>query len=133
MLYLDYSREEGEWIPNEFGGRENLGAIEFLKSMNESIYREYPGVQTYAEESTAWPMVSRPTSMGGLGFGMKWDMGWMHDTLSYMSLDPVHRRYHHNKLTFRGLYMFMENFCLPLSRIFVSKGVLSRPSILSFR
>jgi len=122
MLYLDYSRKEGEWIPNKYGGRENLGAIEFLRSMNESVYREYPGVQTFAEESTAWPMVSRPTYLGGLGFGMKWDMGWMHDTLSYMSLDPVHRRYHHNKLTFRGLYMFTENFCLPLSHDEVVHG-----------
>ena len=122
MLYLDYSREEGEWIANKFGGRENLGAIQFLRSMNESLYKEYPGVQIIAEESTDWPMVSRPTSLGGLGFGMKWDMGWMHDTLSYMSLDPVHRKYHHYKLTFRGLYMFTENFLLPLSHDEVVHG-----------
>jgi 1,4-alpha-glucan branching enzyme len=122
MLYLDYSRKEGEWIPNVHGGNENLSAVEFLKMLNESIYREYPGVQTIAEESTAWPMVSRPTYLGGLGFGMKWDMGWMHDTLSYLSLDPVHRRYHHNKLTFRGLYMYTENYCLPLSHDEVVHG-----------
>ncbi|MBN2244132.1 MAG: 1,4-alpha-glucan branching protein GlgB [Acidobacteria bacterium] len=122
MLYLDYSRQEGEWIPNVYGGRENLGAIQFLRSLNESLYREHPDVQTIAEESTAWPMVSRPTYLGGLGFGMKWDMGWMHDTLSYMSLDPVHRRYHHDKLTFRGLYMFTENFLLPLSHDEVVHG-----------
>jgi len=122
MLYLDYSREEGEWIPNQYGGRENMGAIQFLRSMNESIYKEHPGVQTIAEESTAWPMVSRPTYLGGLGFGMKWDMGWMHDMLTYMSLDPVHRRYHHGKLTFRGLYMFTENFLLPLSHDEVVHG-----------
>ncbi len=122
MLYLDYSRREGEWIANEHGGRENLSAIHFLRKTNEDIYREYPGVQTIAEESTAWPMVSRPTYVGGLGFGMKWDMGWMHDTLSYMSLDPIHRRYHHDKLTFRGLYMFTENFVLPLSHDEVVHG-----------
>jgi 1,4-alpha-glucan branching enzyme len=122
MLYLDYSRKEGEWIANKFGGRENLAAIHFLRSMNESIYKEYPGVQIIAEESTDWSMVSRPTSQGGLGFGMKWDMGWMHDTLSYMSLDPVHRKYHHDKLTFRGLYMFHENFLLPLSHDEVVHG-----------
>jgi 1,4-alpha-glucan branching enzyme len=126
MLYLDYSRKEGEWIANRFGGRENLGAVRFLRSMNESIYREHPDVHTIAEESTAWPMVSRPTYVGGLGFGMKWDMGWMHDTLSYMSLDPVHRKYHQNKLTFRGLYMFTENFLLPLSHdeVVYGKGSL---------
>jgi 1,4-alpha-glucan branching enzyme len=122
MLYLDYSRKEGEWIANRFGGRENLAAIHFLRSMNESVYKEYPGIQTIAEESTDWSMVSRPTSQGGLGFGMKWDMGWMHDTLSYMSLDPVHRKYHHDKLTFRGLYMFTENFLLPLSHDEVVHG-----------
>jgi 1,4-alpha-glucan branching enzyme len=122
MLYLDYSRAEGDWIANEYGGRENLAAIRFLRATNEAIYREYPDVQTTAEESTAWPMVSRPTYLGGLGFGMKWDMGWMHDTLSYMSLDPVHRRYHHDKLTFRGLYMFTENFVLPLSHDEVVHG-----------
>jgi len=122
MLYLDYSRKEGEWIPNTFGGNENLEAVHFLRMMNESVYGEHPGVQTIAEESTAWPMVSRPTYDGGLGFGMKWDMGWMHDTLSYMSLDPVYRKFHHNKLTFRGLYMFTENFCLPLSHDEVVHG-----------
>jgi 1,4-alpha-glucan branching enzyme len=122
MLYLDYSRADGEWIANEYGGRENLASIQFLRSMNESIYREYPGVQTIAEESTAWSMVSRPTWLGGLGFGMKWDMGWMHDTLSYMALDPIYRRYHHDKLTFRGLYMFTENFLLPLSHDEVVHG-----------
>ncbi|MEJ2245967.1 MAG: 1,4-alpha-glucan branching protein GlgB [Acidobacteriota bacterium] len=122
MLYLDYSRKEGEWIANKFGGRENLAAIHFLRTMNESVYKEYPGVQIIAEESTDWSMVSRPTSQGGLGFGMKWDMGWMHDTLSYMSLDPAHRKYHHDKLTFRGLYMFNENFLLPLSHDEVVHG-----------
>lgn len=122
MLYLDYSREKGEWVANEFGGRENLGAVQFLQTLNESVYKEYPGVQTLAEESTSWPMVSRPTYLGGLGFGMKWDMGWMHDTLSYMSLDPIHRRYHHDKITFRGLYMFTENFLLPLSHDEVVHG-----------
>jgi 1,4-alpha-glucan branching enzyme len=122
MLYLDYSRKEGEWIPNEFGGRENLAATRFLRVLNEAIYKEYPGVQTIAEESTAWPMVSRPTYAGGLGFGFKWDMGWMHDMLSYMSLDPIHRRHHHNQLTFRGLYMFTENFILPLSHDEVVHG-----------
>jgi 1,4-alpha-glucan branching enzyme len=122
MLYLDYSRQEGEWIANEYGGRENLAAIRFLRATNEDVYKEYPDVQTIAEESTAWPMVSRPTYLGGLGFGMKWDMGWMHDTLSYMSLDPVYRRYHHDKLTFRGLYMFTENYVLPLSHDEVVHG-----------
>ena len=115
MLYLDYSRKEGEWIPNEFGGNENLDALFFLRRLNEHIYAEFPGVQTFAEESTAWPMVSRPTYLGGLGFGFKWDMGWMHDTLDYMSMDPVHRKYHHERLTFRMLYAFTENFVLSLS------------------
>ncbi len=115
MLYLDYSRKAGEWIPNQFGGRENLEAISFLRRLNEDVYRDYPDVQTVAEESTAWPMVSRPSYVGGLGFGMKWDMGWMHDTLLYMSKDPIHRKYHHNHLTFRSLYAFSENFVLPLS------------------
>jgi 1,4-alpha-glucan branching enzyme len=122
MLYLDYSRGEGEWIPNQFGGRENLGAIYFLRRLNEEVYKDYPDVQTVAEESTAWPMVSRPTYVGGLGFGMKWDMGWMHDTLSYMSQDPVYRMYHHNQLTFRLLYAFGENFVLPLSHDEVVHG-----------
>jgi len=115
MLYLDYSRKEGEWIPNTFGGRENLEAIAFLQQFNMAVYGEYPDVQTIAEESTAWPMVSRPVYLGGLGFGMKWDMGWMHDTLQYFSHDPIHRRYHHNQLTFRMLYAFNENFVMPLS------------------
>ncbi len=115
MLYLDYSRDEGEWIPNKEGGRENLEAIAFLQRFNEVVYREYPDVQTYAEESTAWPMVSRPTSVGGLGFGLKWDMGWMHDTLQHLSRETVHRSYHHNELTFRAVYAFSENFILPIS------------------
>ncbi|MDR7435714.1 MAG: 1,4-alpha-glucan branching protein GlgB [Armatimonadota bacterium] len=122
MLYLDYSRKEGEWIPNEYGGRENLEAIAFLRRFNEEVYRNYPDVQTIAEESTAWPMVSRPTYVGGLGFGLKWDLGWMHDTLFYMSKDPVHRKYHHNNLTFRMLYAFHENFVLPLSHDEVVHG-----------
>ena len=122
MLYLDYSRKEGEWIPNQYGGRENLEAIHFLRQFNEAVYREHPGVQTFAEESTAWPMVSRPVYVGGLGFGLKWDMGWMHDTLKYMSLDPVHRKYHHNQITFRMLYAFHENFVMPLSHDEVVHG-----------
>jgi len=122
MLYLDYSREEGEWIPNEYGGRENLGAISLLRRLNEEIYQQYPDVQTIAEESTAWPMVSSPTYVGGLGFGMKWDMGWMHDTLVYMSKDPIFRKYHHNQLTFRLLYAFTENFVLSLSHDEVVHG-----------
>ncbi|WP_447975065.1 1,4-alpha-glucan branching protein GlgB [Nitrospira sp. Kam-Ns4a] len=126
MLYLDYSRQEGEWIPNEYGGRENLPAIAFLRRFNEEVYRHYPDVQTVAEESTAWPMVSRPTYVGGLGFGLKWDMGWMHDTLEYMSRDPIYRKYHHNNLTFRMLYAFHENFVLPLSHdeVVYGKGSL---------
>jgi 1,4-alpha-glucan branching enzyme len=122
MLYLDYSRKEGEWIPNEYGGNENLEAIDFLRRMNTEVYRHHPDVQTVAEESTAWPMVSRPTYVGGLGFGMKWDMGWMHDTLSYLSRDPIHRRYHHNELTFRQVYAGTENFVLPLSHDEVVHG-----------
>src|SRR6266850_6253877 len=122
MLYLDYSRKEGEWIPNVHGGRENLDAISFLQRLNTEAYGRQPGVQTYAEESTSWPGVSRPTWLGGLGFGFKWDMGWMHDTLSYMQHDPVHRRFHHNALTFRGLYAFHENFVLPLSHDEVVHG-----------
>ncbi len=122
MLYLDYSRKVGEWIPNEQGGRDDLAAIAFLRCLNEEVYRRYPDVQTIAEESTAWPMVSRPTSMGGLGFGLKWDMGWMHDTLLYMAKDPVHRRHHHDKLTFRMLYAAHENFVLPLSHDEVVHG-----------
>ena len=115
MLYLDYARKEGEWIPNRYGGRENIETINFLRRMNEEVYKYRSDVQTIAEESTAWPMVSRPNYVGGLGFGLKWDMGWMHDTLEYMSKDPLFRRYHHNKLTFRMIYAFHENFVLPLS------------------
>ena len=122
MLYLDYSRKDGEWTPNKYGGRENLEAIAFLRLFNEQVYKNYPDVQTIAEESTAWPMVSRPTYVGGLGFSLKWDMGWMHDTLLYMSKDPIHRKYHHNELTFRMLYAFTENFVLPLSHDEVVHG-----------
>ena len=122
MLYLDYSRREHEWIPNKYGGRENLEAIEFLRQMNLEAYKEHPGVQTFAEESTAWPMVSRPVYLGGLGFGFKWDMGWMHDTLKYFSRDPIHRKFHHDLLTFRMLYGFSENFVLPLSHDEVVHG-----------
>ncbi len=122
MLYLDYSRKEGEWVPNRFGGRENLEAISFLRDLNQAVYEEFPDIQTVAEESTAWPMVSRPVYLGGLGFGLKWYMGWMHDTLQVMSRDPIHRRYHHNKLTFRMLYAFQENFVLPLSHDEVVHG-----------
>jgi 1,4-alpha-glucan branching enzyme len=122
MLYRDYSRKEGEWIPNQFGGRENLEAINFLRQMNESLYRDLPDIQTIAEESTAWPMVSKPVYIGGLGFGFKWDMGWMHDTLKYMSQDPFFRKYHHHELTFRMVYAFNENFVLPLSHDEVVHG-----------
>jgi 1,4-alpha-glucan branching enzyme len=122
MLYLDYSRKDGEWIPNRYGGNEDLEAIGFLRRFNEEVYGAYPDVQTFAEESTAWPMVSRPTYLGGLGFGFKWDMGWMHDTLQYFSLDPVYRRFHHNDLTFRGLYAFTESYVLPLSHDEVVHG-----------
>lgn len=122
MLYLDYSRKEGEWIPNQFGGRENLEAIDFIKKLNEVIYQNFPDVQTIAEESTAWPMVSRPLYLGGLGFGMKWNMGWMHDTLSYFSEDPLFRKYHHQQLTFSLLYAFNENFVSSLSHDEVTHG-----------
>ncbi len=122
MLYLDYSRKPGEWLPNQFGGNENIEAINFLRSLNEKVYEAYPDVQTIAEESTSWPMVSRPTYVGGLGFGLKWDMGWMHDTLSYFSRDPVHRKWSHNQLTFRMLYAHNENFLLPLSHDEVVHG-----------
>ncbi|HUK56579.1 MAG TPA: 1,4-alpha-glucan branching protein GlgB [Nitrospiria bacterium] len=122
MLYLDYARKEGEWIPNVYGGRENLDAIHFLKRLNESAYGKFPDVQIFAEESTAWPMVSRPTHVGGLGFGMKWNMGWMHDTLAYFSEDPLYRKYHHNQLTFSLWYAFSENFILPLSHDEVVHG-----------
>ena len=122
MLYLDYGRKDGEWIPNRHGGRENLEAIEFLRFLNESVYRDFPDVQTMAEESTAWPQVSRPTWLGGLGFGMKWNMGWMHDTLRYFKNDPVHRKYRHDELTFSLWYAFHENFVLPLSHDEVVHG-----------
>ncbi len=122
MLYLDYGRQPGEWIPNRYGGKENIDAIEFLRALNVAAYEQAPGIQTIAEESTAWPMVSRPAYVGGLGFGMKWNMGWMHDTLNYFSRDPVHRKHHHDQLTFSLLYAFHENFVLPLSHDEVVHG-----------
>ena len=122
MLYLDYSREAGQWVPNEFGGRENLKAIEFVKQLNSVVFGEHPGIMMIAEESTAWPQVSRPVDAGGLGFSHKWNMGWMHDTLSYMANDPVHRKWHHHELTFGLLYAFNENFVLPLSHDEVVHG-----------
>jgi 1,4-alpha-glucan branching enzyme len=122
MLYLDYSREDGEWVPNQWGGNENVAAINFLRRLNTEIYGNFPDVQTFAEESTAWPMVSRPTYVGGLGFGYKWDMGWMHDSLAYMSEEPIHRKYHHDQLTFRSIYAFTENYTLPLSHDEVVHG-----------
>jgi len=122
MLYRDYSRKEGEWIPNQYGGNENLEAIEFLKRMNMEVYRAFPDAQTYAEESTAWPKVSRPVYDGGLGFGFKWDMGWMHDHLQHMQRDPIYRKHHYGEMTFRGLYMFTENYTLPLSHDEVVHG-----------
>ena len=126
MLYLDYARKDGEWIPNKYGGRENIDAIDFLRRLNAAVYEHFPDTQTIAEESTDWPMVSRPTYVGGLGFGLKWDMGWMHDTLQYMRKESVHRRYHQDKLTFRMLYAFHENFVLPLSHdeVVYGKGSL---------
>ena len=122
LLYLDYSRKEGEWIPNEFGGRENLEAISFMKEMNEEVYKSFEGIQTIAEESTAWPSVSRPTYLGGLGFGMKWMMGWMHDTLRYFKYDSFFKKYHHNEISFSLTYAFTENFMLPLSHDEVVHG-----------
>src|SRR5664279_5164507 len=126
MLYLDYGRKEGKWIPNVYGGKENIEAISFLRKLNEEIYREFPDVQTIAEESTAWPMVSRPTYMGGLGFGMKWNMGWMHDILDYFSNDPIFRKYHHDQLIFSIVYAFSENYMLSLSHdeVVYGKGSL---------
>src|SRR3990172_10441582 len=122
MIYLDYSRRSGEWLPNRYGGRENLEAIEFIRALNAMVHREFPGALTCAEESTAWPVVSRPAYVGGLGFSMKWNMGWMNDTLVYMCHDPVHRRYHHALLTFGQLYAYTENFVLPLSHDEVVHG-----------
>ena len=122
MLYLDYSRGEGEWLPNEYGGRENLDAVSFLQEMNATVYKRVPGAMTIAEESTSWPGVTRATHLGGLGFGFKWDMGWMHDTLSYLSRAPVHRQYHHNDLTFSMMYYYTENFVLPFSHDEVVHG-----------
>ncbi|AKT37258.1 1,4-alpha-glucan branching protein GlgB [Chondromyces crocatus] len=126
MLYLDYGREGGEWVPNQHGGRENLEAVALLRQLNEAVYQQVPGVETIAEESTAWPLVSRPTYLGGLGFGFKWDLGWMHDTLKYLALDPIHRKFHHRSLTFRGMYAFSENFVLALSHdeVVYGKGSL---------
>jgi len=122
MLYLDYARQAGEWIPNKYGGNENIEAVQFLKRFNREVFAQYPHVQTYAEEATSWPMVSRPTYIGGLGFGYKWDMGWMNDTLAYFNQDPIYRKFHHNKLTFRPMYAFNENFVLPLSHDEVVHG-----------
>ena len=129
MLYLDYGRNAGEWIPNQYGGRENLEAVTFLQQLNREVYGQFPGVQTIAEESTSYPLVSRPLYAGGLGFGYKWDMGWMNDTLKYFKEDPVYRKYHHNKLTFRGMYQYSENYVLPLSHdeiVHLKGSLLSR-------
>ena len=122
MLYLDYSRNEGEWAPNEYGGRENLDAVSFLQEVNATVYRRAPGVVTIAEESTAWPGVTRPTHLGGLGFGFKWNMGWMHDTLGYISHEPIHRQYHHHEMTFSMMYAYSENYVLPISHDEVVHG-----------
>ena len=122
MLYRDYSREDGAWIPNRFGGRENLEAIEFMQKLNVAVYEKFPGVDMIAEESTAWPGVSKPTWVGGLGYGYKWDMGWMHDTLQYLGRDPLYRKHHHGEISFRGLYQFSENYVLPLSHDEVVHG-----------
>src|SRR5439155_7762837 len=122
MLYLDYGRKAGEWVPNVHGGKENLAAIEFLKHLNIAVGRDFPDTRTIAEESTSWPQVSRPVFAGGLGFSAKWNMGWMHDTLDYFSHDPIHRRYHHNQLTFSIWYAFSENFVLALSHDEVVHG-----------
>ena len=122
MLYLDYARQPGEWVPNYYGGNENFDAMHFLRALNHTAYREYPDIQIIAEESTAWPMVSRPTDLGGLGFGLKWNMGWMHDTLEYFSRETIYRKYHHNQLTFSLWYAFFENFVLPLSHDEVVHG-----------
>ncbi|MFI9815675.1 1,4-alpha-glucan branching protein GlgB [Saccharothrix variisporea] len=122
MLYLDYSRQEGQWLPNQYGGRENLDAVRFLQELNATVYKRHPGVVMVAEESTAWPGVTRPTHLGGLGFGFKWNMGWMHDTLHYLSREPVHRSYHHNEITFSLVYAWSENFVLPLSHDEVVHG-----------
>ena len=125
MLYLDYSRDEGEWIPNRFGGRENVDAIDFLRQLNDAIVEEFPEAATFAEESTAWPMVTGASAHGGLGFGYKWDMGWMHDTLQYVRRDPVHRRFHHDEITFRSVYAFSERYVMPLSHDEVVHGKAS--------
>ncbi len=122
MLYLDYSRQAGEWVPNVHGGRENLEAVAFLRDLNQAVYRDHPDVQTIAEESTSWPMVSRPLYLGGLGFGFKWDMGFMHDTLDYLQQDPIYRKFHHHRLTFRMMYAYTENFVLSLSHDEVVHG-----------
>ncbi|HXN84926.1 MAG TPA: 1,4-alpha-glucan branching protein GlgB [Candidatus Binataceae bacterium] len=122
MIYLDYARREGEWVPNQYGGKENFEAIDFIRALNERAYGQNPGIVMVAEESTAWPAVSRPTTAGGLGFGLKWDMGWMHDTLEYFTLDPIHRKFHHRNLTFGMLYAWSENFVLPISHDEVVHG-----------